>query len=317
MNAQDHNEPLRINPDPAQLHRYYRQQLSAMLDGELAPDQARFMLRRLQHDTELADCWERWQVCGDVLRGRADDLLPTDFSQRVMRAIQFPEQPAQAAAGAARAPGRWRWRGGVALAASLALAAWVVVREPVPAPESSADAALAAAAEIPARARTTMAQVQPAEEAIASTVTGTPARQRSPALPTQTAARTAIAVTEPPRPARPPAATTPAASPPQAVTALAAADAPAPSVPPAADGLLAPARQAPIIPARPWPRPLLPGTGMGASRAMVGYGGDVADAPLQAIAPMDAFQPRWPEPSRPPRWRAPPPAAPDATPSNR
>src|SRR5690606_36407727 len=61
---------------PDRLYAHNRRQLSAMLDGELSPDQARFMLRRLQHDGELAACWERWQVCGDVLRGRGHSLLP-------------------------------------------------------------------------------------------------------------------------------------------------------------------------------------------------------------------------------------------------
>jgi len=321
MNSQSHNETeaLEISPDPAQLYLYHRQQLSAMLDGELAPDEARFMLRRLQHDVELAHCWERWQVYGDVLRGRADDLLPADFSQRVMRAIQIPERAAQTAAGTTtrRAPDRWRWRGGAALAASLALVAWVAVREPVPALESSADAALVAAAELPASPGTAAPHMSVPAESGASRVADAPALQQSPALPAQAAAQTAIAGTPSPRPARPPAATTPAASPPQAVTVLAAADTPAPSMPSAADGLLAPARAAPLIPVRPWPRPLLPGAGMGAPQVVVGYGGDTAAAPMQAMPPLGAFQPRWPEPSHSPQWRTPPPGVPDNTPANR
>ena len=70
-----------IGPDPDKLLLFHRQQLSAMLDGELSPDEAKFMLRRLQHDGELAACWERWQVCGDVLRGRHHALLPSDFAE--------------------------------------------------------------------------------------------------------------------------------------------------------------------------------------------------------------------------------------------
>lgn len=64
-----------------------RLQLSAMLDGELAPDEARFLLRRLQHDRKLADCWERWQIYGDLLRGSAPNVLPIDFSRQVMAAL--------------------------------------------------------------------------------------------------------------------------------------------------------------------------------------------------------------------------------------
>lgn len=123
---------------PDRLHAHHRRQLSAMLDGELSPDQARFMLRRLQHDAELAACWERWQVCGDVLRGRGHALLPADFSQRVAAAIGAPP----AAPAAVRAPARGRlarWGGG-ALAASVALVALFMARQmPEPAAPAVAD----------------------------------------------------------------------------------------------------------------------------------------------------------------------------------
>src|SRR3546814_9904393 len=76
-----------IQPQTDKLDDHHRQQLSAMLDGELLPDQAKFMLRRLEHDGELAACWERWQVCGEVMRGRQGALLPADFSRRVANAI--------------------------------------------------------------------------------------------------------------------------------------------------------------------------------------------------------------------------------------
>src|SRR3546814_12877083 len=76
-----------IQPQTDKLDDHHRQQLSAMLDGELLPDQAKFMLRRLEHDGELAACWERWQVCGEVMRGRQGALLPADFSRRVAAAI--------------------------------------------------------------------------------------------------------------------------------------------------------------------------------------------------------------------------------------
>jgi anti-sigma factor RsiW len=84
-------------PNTDKLHDHHRQQLSAMLDGELLPDQAKFMLRRLEHDGELAACWERWQVCGDILRGRHDALLPADFSRRVADAIAGQDHAASAA----------------------------------------------------------------------------------------------------------------------------------------------------------------------------------------------------------------------------
>lgn len=127
MQSED-SDTLQIVPDPDKLERYHRQQLSAMLDGELSPDQARFMLRRLQHDTALAGCWERWQVCGDVLRGHHHALLPPDFAQRVSAAISQDPAPSP---GRTRRDGArlLRWGGGAALAASVAMAALLVGRQ--------------------------------------------------------------------------------------------------------------------------------------------------------------------------------------------
>ena len=73
------------NETPAidKLDTHHRQQLSALMDGELLADEARFLLRRLQHDHDLAGCWERWQLCGDVLRGHAQAPAPAGFAERV------------------------------------------------------------------------------------------------------------------------------------------------------------------------------------------------------------------------------------------
>jgi negative regulator of sigma E activity len=128
----DHDIDFDFEPAPPdKLYAHNRRQLSAMLDGELSPDQARFMLRRLQHDAELAACWERWQVCGDVLRGRGHALLPADFSRRVAEAIAAPAAGVAAVEANARVPRRQHrvlhWGGG-ALAASIALAALFMAR---------------------------------------------------------------------------------------------------------------------------------------------------------------------------------------------
>ena len=85
----DHNQP----SDKVDLH--YRQQLSALMDGALAPDEARFLLRRLQHDGELSECWERWQLAGEVMRGRATAKLPAGFAARVGEAIAEAPLPAK------------------------------------------------------------------------------------------------------------------------------------------------------------------------------------------------------------------------------
>ena len=130
MTSVDDNETLQIVPDPDKLYVYHRQQLSAMLDGELSPDEAKFMLRRLQHDGELATCWERWQVCGDVLRGQRNDLLPADFAHRVAVAVGAGAAGVETAEPrrAAR-PRLARWGGGAAVAASVALMAVFATRQ--------------------------------------------------------------------------------------------------------------------------------------------------------------------------------------------
>ncbi|WP_275672725.1 sigma-E factor negative regulatory protein, partial [Thermomonas flagellata] len=82
-----------------------REQLSALMDGALPRDATRFLLRRLQHDAELAACWERWRIAGEALRGSAPGhRLPPDFAARVAAAVQGAPRPAAVR----RRPG-WRW----------------------------------------------------------------------------------------------------------------------------------------------------------------------------------------------------------------
>ena len=135
----------------ANARNFHREQLSAMMDGELSADEAKFLLRRMEHDDALADCWQRWQLVGDALRGEVDRALPADFSRRVGRAIAddlaaaaVGEVHAVAAHGNARGP-LLRWGGGAALAASVALAALIGTRMlSPPNPLSSASTASSA-----------------------------------------------------------------------------------------------------------------------------------------------------------------------------
>jgi len=214
MSMADHTDPLQIAPDPATLHAFHRQQLSAMLDGELSPDEAKFMLRRLEHDSELARCWERWQVCGEVLRGRADGVLPGDFAARVAVAIQAPLPRAAAGLKPARGRPRLRYWGGVGIAASLALVATVLVVT-LPGNEALPDsAAVVADADVP------IPQILPETPLTGATSDGIAQKELPP-----------FAVHSP---------------------AVALAIAPDPSER-AARELLAPATPVPVVP-RPWPR---------------------------------------------------------------
>jgi negative regulator of sigma E activity len=210
-----------------------RLQLSALMDGAVSPDEARFLLRRLQHDEDLAGCWTRWQLCGDVLRGHASAIVPAGFSQRVANAIA-------AEAGQPTHPGstiasRWaRWGGGAALAASVAVIALFVSRQM---PDSQTPA--------PAQIATTVPATTPAKPI--------PASPSAPDTAAQLA--TAVAVADVPRRAvrrsrgqsQRAALRTPARAS-QAQVAIAA------SVPAQAN----PFAPSTVIQTRPWPRALLP-----------------------------------------------------------
>ena len=193
---------------PDKLYAHNCRQLSAMLDGELSPDQARFMLRRLQHDGELAACWERWQVCGDILRGRGHALLPADFSKRVAAAIAAPEAatatPAAGQASVRPRPHRLlRWGGG-ALAASVALVALFMARQmPDPqAPELAEAASPARSAPAVVRAAPPVVALADADDAVpALPAPGEPVEGGAPdaAGLLAAAAPVAVAVAEVPR----------------------------------------------------------------------------------------------------------------------
>src|SRR5690606_23011598 len=188
MTHHEDSDSIQSVPDPDKLDRYHRQQLSAMLDGELSPDQARFMLRRLQHDADLAGCWERWQVCGDVLRGQRNALLPADFSQKIAVAIAADGAPPSQARAHSGGPRLLRWGGGAALAASVAMAALLVGRQAGLEPDQASPPLLQlAASSVPARPAPTPATTDPAPE-------------RAPATDTAAMlAGTALAAAEAPR----------------------------------------------------------------------------------------------------------------------
>ena len=101
--------------------------LSSLVDNELAPDRSRFLVQRLENDLELADRWERYHLAGDCLRRRELALAANDLSERVARAVADEPAPGRPSAGIVN-----RWTGGVALAASVALAVALVVTVPSP-----------------------------------------------------------------------------------------------------------------------------------------------------------------------------------------
>lgn len=88
----------------------FNEQLSAMMDGELPEAEARFLLRRLEHDEELRGTWQRMHVAASCLKQLpwtpARGAISIDAEDSVLVNVARP---------AARRPGL-RW----AIAASVA-----------------------------------------------------------------------------------------------------------------------------------------------------------------------------------------------------
>jgi sigma-E factor negative regulatory protein RseA len=110
--------------NPEKDNQDIHEQLSALIDGELERDSARFLLRRIGHDEELAARWDRWHRYGETMRGAALPLRE-DFAASIMAAIS--DAPAGQSA-PERSPRVLRWGGGFAVAASVALAALLLVK---------------------------------------------------------------------------------------------------------------------------------------------------------------------------------------------
>lgn len=87
-----------------------KEQLSAWLDGELPPDEARFLQRRLDNDPALRAQFERWQLASACLRGQPVRLMPAGFAERVQAGLD-PAVPARA---------RWPWFASAAAAVLMA-----------------------------------------------------------------------------------------------------------------------------------------------------------------------------------------------------
>lgn len=187
---------------PDKFDAHHRQQLSALIDGELSADEARFMLRRLEHDDALAGCHERWQLLGDVLRGQACAPAPADFASRVQTAVAAEPAPQAAPAQETRERRGWRrWGGSAALAASVAAIALFMTREQLPdqAPADPATPVFASQAELPPPAAAVppspsgAAVVADAALAVAAVPAAATAARRPSATRTQQAARSVAA----------------------------------------------------------------------------------------------------------------------------
>lgn len=261
---------------------HYSQQLSALMDGDLPPDQARFLLRRLEHDTELTGRWERWQLCGDVLRGQAQAPAPAGFAERIATVLATESTRSAADTGTRRGRGLLvRWGGG-ALAASVALIALFMVRQQVP-DEARAPAAPTVAGQSP-DATQPVSPAMPVVQAAATVTAASVAVASVPRRDRETSRRSATRTQQAARSA----AANRALPERQVATAgvpvvHAIASAPASSNDPFSNVQINPTPSA-----RPWPRAVLPQYSGGSGAFNADYSSDRA---AQAFYP---FEPRMP-----------------------
>ncbi len=288
------------------LELHHRQQLSALVDGALAPDEARFLLRRLEHDHELAGSFERWQLYGQAMRGQLGGMASPGFAAAVAAAVR--EQPL-AATGTGDGPRRgWmRWGGGgAALAASVAVVVLFMGQTRGPAPTLDATAPTVATASGAGAPGATPSTSSGASTPLAAAVPEAPAvavTGPAPDAPARPSRRPAVqpVVREPlramasvPAPSRPVRTAAPAADVQPAVpfAGVATAQDPFASVAPLA--------------ARPWPRAALPqSAASGAFTARF-------DEPRseERARPFYPFEPALPEADSPATSGPVPPAAP-------
>lgn len=118
-----------------------REQMSALIDGELPRDQVDLLVRRMARDAELKRAFGNYVLAGEALRAPGSVLASRGFAARVSAAIGDAEVGEAALPSAAeRAPFHWRRpAAAVAVAASAALAAVLLVRPDGGQPEQFAE----------------------------------------------------------------------------------------------------------------------------------------------------------------------------------
>lgn len=168
-----------------------RETLSALFDGELHGDAARFAVRRLDHDSAWRQTVGNWQLAGDILRGQVEAPAPAGFAQRVSAALEAEARMDTVPAIAQGVHGPRRplrsWMPGAALAASVAVAAFFVAR-PLDGPGGQVETSPPAVAAVPAQA-----------ESRTPRATDTDADTSAGAAPAAALAGAALAAAERPR----------------------------------------------------------------------------------------------------------------------
>ena len=143
-----------------------REQLSALMDGELAKDELRFLLRRFGPDADLAPTWSRYHVARYAMRRQEVLALRPDFCEAIFARLQEESLPGR------RGLPLLRWASGGAIAAAVAVAA-LLVTQPAGIDESHPATDLAATSSQPANPQGLLVN-QPAVAAPAAVTTTDP-----------------------------------------------------------------------------------------------------------------------------------------------
>src|SRR3546814_14417138 len=61
--------------------------VSSLLDGEVAVDESKFLLRRVSSERELGETWSRWSLASVAMRGQTSLPMAADLADRVANAI--------------------------------------------------------------------------------------------------------------------------------------------------------------------------------------------------------------------------------------
>ena len=109
-----------------------REQMSALLDGELPPDEVGLLVRRLERDAALRKAFGNYVLAGESLRAPGAIMASPGFAARVSAAIDDGAVPVIVPkSNHRRGPLRWRRPlAATAVAASAALAAVLLLVRP-------------------------------------------------------------------------------------------------------------------------------------------------------------------------------------------
>ena len=109
-----------------------KEDISALMDGELSEQKMQQSLREMRNDPEQRDCWEQYHIIGDALRNNLPPNLNRNFVNSVSQAIAKEDLPAPQVTSLKQKTSKYRHPianpfTGFALAASVAMVAYVGV----------------------------------------------------------------------------------------------------------------------------------------------------------------------------------------------